>query len=306
MSSSCLRFLDSLTIDCWEAAFSPAPVDPDASMLATLKTGDAVLMAANATGRTPGLNAISACRWDHVGIVWVHEGRPYVIDSGSIRYFDFCTEPLRFGGPATDAWRKVGSGPQMYCLKDFIAAQGEGPLKGSTGKASPAWYYEIIGVRRLSQPLSPESLGAMRAALEAHRLAPYQRDADGPGEMTRAAVDLCDCLGVTRNATERLTTLFCSELVALLYIEAGLLPPSAHLPSAEYVPSDFARDSGGGNNLSSLCCCCWLSWSLGRVCAGGMRNHSSGEPLFLAEETVLRTPVPPHSVACGRGKVARP
>lgn len=91
MTSACLRLTDSLTIGCWEQCFAPSL--RSAGSL-ELKTGDLYLTAANPSGRTPGLNTIGSCRWDHVGLVWVHDdGRVYIIDSGCERYYAATPDP---------------------------------------------------------------------------------------------------------------------------------------------------------------------------------------------------------------------
>jgi len=283
--NSCLAASDAATVRCWEAFFAPPAVDPSG---VDLETGDLILAGANPSGRTPGLNSIGTCRWDHVGVVVVREGVPYVVDSGSTRYYPFCTRPLHFSAarPA-DAWASQQSGPQMYRLSQFVAALAEGPLQHS----SPPWTYERLAVRRLREPLTSEQRGSLLAALEALADVPYERRS---GEMTAGAVDALDCCGVLRNREELRHSLFCSELVAAAFMEAKLLPPSSVRPANEYVPSDFARDRGG--NLSSLCGCCCASWLLGRCLAalgcGELRSHATGE-LLLGAEVLLRTRGPP-------------
>ena len=286
--NACLRLSDSATICCWETFYASRAIDFDSLKL---KTGDLLLGAANPSGRTPGLNTIGTCRWDHVGMVIVHEGTTFVVDSGSTRYYPFCVRPLHFSQYASlEAWSKQASGPQMYKLSQFIEAQGRGPLEHT----SPPWYYERLGIRPLRSPLSDEQIQRLHAALDALSNVPYEQNA---GEMTAGAVDLCGCVGLFKSNKEARDSLFCSELVAAAYMDAGLLPPASVLPANEYVPSDFARDHGG--NLSSLCCCCCFSWCCARTFGVGELRDTEGLPIF-GPEVLLRTHAPPASVMASR------
>lgn len=296
MTSSCLASYDGGTIWCWESCFAPTAVDISE---VSLNTGDLLLAAANPSGRVPGLNAISACRWDHVGIIVMKDGVPYVVDSGGTRYYHFCTRPLHFAAtPPPEAWAKLDSGPQMYPLAKFIEQQGVSPLEGG----SPPWFYERLAVRSLVRPLSDAQIEKMEAAIDQHADVLYQQAGDNAGEMTKAAVDVCwDLCGTMKNSTEHRNSLFCSELTALAYIEAGLLPPSSSKPANEYVPADFAREHG--NNLAAFCCCCPVSWGLGRCGFGELRDAAGG--ISFGPERVLRSVAPPaEAMARGTGSAS--
>ena len=292
--NACLKTTDNLTIGCWETFFAPAATDFD-SLASQLKTGDLYLATADpAGGRIPGQYTISATPWDHVGMIWRHEDKIYVIDSGAFRYYSHLSRrPLHFGdgaAPPDCAWKIDGSGPQMYPLKEFIEEMAKRPLEVKPGK--PSWYYSRIGIRPLAKPLSDGELAKLTASLESMRDAPYQKDEDSPGEMTKAAVDLCDCIGLTYNARESRESLFCSEIVAALYMDAGLIRKD--IPSANYVPGEFSKFHG--NNLSSLCCCCWASYLLGACGVGDMQRAAgsdAGAGRLFAEEFVLKTSGPP-------------
>jgi hypothetical protein len=178
MTDGCLAGCDSLTLCCWErCGFKPTPV-PLAEVAHLLRTGDLLLARANATGRTPGLNAIGTCPWDHTGIVWkdADSGKVYVIDSGSFRYYAHISQrPLHFDRdvPCDPAWSMDADGPQMYELAAFIEAQGKAPLEVHPGKQP--WFYERIGIRRLPSPLNAEQLQKLEAAVKLYRDRPYQR-----------------------------------------------------------------------------------------------------------------------------------
>jgi hypothetical protein len=289
--SSCLAGCDSLTICCWERCYAPTKKSLDA-IASPLKTGDLFIACASPTGRAAGQYAISSSPWDHSGIIWKHDdGELYVIDSGSSRYYkSICRRPLHFGdgaAPADSAWSADGNGPQMYSLRALIEEQGKRPLEVKAGKTP--WYYSRLGVRPLAKPLSGGELQKLRASIESMCDRPYQKDA---GEMTSAAVDLCDCCGLTANKGETRDSLFCSELVAALYKDTGLLP--AQPPASEYVPSDFSAYHGC--NLSALCGCCWLTYALGACGVGDMRraaNSEGGAGKLFAGAIVLKTLHPP-------------
>lgn len=308
MSDGCLAAYDSATIGCWERSCFAGTPQQLSGLLGSLKTGDLFLAAASPAGRTAGLNTIPTCRWDHVGLVWVHEGVPYVIDSGSARYYaSLCRRPLDFGtGSAAGdgdggAWTRQQSGPQMYDLAKFIEAQGQAPLTVKEGAAP--WYYERLGIRSLAEPLTEPQLAALRSAIELYRDRPYQKSGGAAaGEMLRAALDIFECAGVLANRVERRESLFCSELVAALLMDARLLPSSP--PANEYVPSDFARDRGC--NLSALLGGCWVSWALGRCGVGNLRNAQTGAPL-LGREVVLSSlhPKPPPGAPAARSPPPR-
>lgn len=167
-------------------------------------------------------------------------------------------------------------------------AQGKAPLSVPDGKEP--WYYERLGFRSLRKPLSEDQLVALTKSVMTMRDQPYEKES---GEMVNAAVDCCECCcHCTANQQERRESLFCSEFVAALYIDAGLLPPKP--PAGEYVPSDFSRDHGC--NLSSLLCCCWASWVCGRCCGvGDMRSHADHGTKLFGPPMLLQTPIPPRS-----------
>ena len=231
--------------------------------------------------------------------------RRYVIDSGAARYYGFCTRPLHFpedGACDTEAWDPKGTGVQMYPLATFIEEHGRKPLHVMPGKTP--WYYDTIGIRPLATALAPAQQAAMAEAIKQYRDRPYQKDDDNPGEMMNAAIDCCECCWM-KNAEEHRDTLFCSELVAAVYMDVGLLPPAKEsgLPADEYMPSDFSRDHGC--NASSLCCSCLFSWWCGRGCFswGDIRNYSSSNPkgkkqqqLLFQPEIVLESPDAPASL----------
>lgn len=292
----CFTCCDNLTISFWEAACAPTALDFDA-IAPTLRSGDLFIATANSAGRTPGQYMISASPWDHVGMIWVENGEVYVIDSGSARYYaNLCVRPLHFGAgsaPAGSPWTVAGDGLQMYPLRAFIEEVGRRPLEVKPG--TTPWYYSRMGIRRLAVPLTDAELGRLRASIESLAELPYQKEEHGANEATNAAIDVCDCCGLTSNGAESRDSLFCSEFVAAAYMDAGLLPsPPKAQPSCEYVPADFSPYHG--SNLSAPCGCCWLSHALGRCGVGDLRRDrgsDAGPGRLYRDELVLRTRAPP-------------
>lgn len=281
MCLCCLSCYDNCTIGCWDRCFAPKAYDLESCPL-TLKTGDVALFRSCAAGRFAGVNSLGTSPWDHTGIVWVHQGKPYIIDSGSFRYYPICKRPLDFDGTDSEGWDPSGSGPQMYPLAEFLEEQRKAPLQVPEGKRP--WFYDRIGIRPLTRQLSEDELEAMAASIRSMRDMPYEKDS---GQMVSAAVDACDCCGAAKNVEEQRSSLFCSEFVAAIYIDAGLLKKTP--PACEYAPPDFSRDHG--SNCSSFLCCCWLSWCLGRCCGCGDIRRKEGGHLF-GKVVMLNTPTP--------------
>jgi len=155
MCLCCRRLYDGTIINCWEQCFSRTP-QPLSEVSPTLKTGDCLLFRCSPGYRWAGQYMLAASPWDHVGIIWVHEGKPYVIDTAPFRYWDFCFRPLDFGEVPSEEWQK-GGGPQMCLLKDFIKAQeSRGPVdyKGDHHADRGPWHWERLAVRRLQNPLT--------------------------------------------------------------------------------------------------------------------------------------------------------
>lgn len=291
----CLTCCDSMTIATWEHCFMPKPRDID-EVAPQLQSGDLFLATACPAGRLAGQYTIGACPWDHAGIIWREGDEVYIIDSCGSRYFpNIVKRPLYFGdgaAPAGSAWLKEVNGPQMMPLKGFIEATRKGPIEGVDSNPDKIWWNSRMGVRPLAKPLSPSELAKLRASIESMADRPYQKDSDVKGEAINAAVDICDCIGLTANKRESRESLFCSEMVAAAYTDVGLLPQSKF--SSEYVPSDFSPYSG--SNLSGLCGCCCLSHALGHCGIGDIQRIASSEGgagRLFAEEIVLATGEPP-------------
>mmetsp|Transcript_38432 Transcript_38432/g.90718 ORF Transcript_38432/g.90718 Transcript_38432/m.90718 type:complete len:332 (+) Transcript_38432:146-1141(+) len=296
MCLCCRRLYDGTIINCWEQCFSRTP-QPLSEVSPTLKTGDCLLFRCSPGYRWAGQYMLAASPWDHVGIIWVHEGKPYVIDTAPFRYWDFCFRPLDFGEVPSEEWQK-GGGPQMCLLKDFIKAQeSRGPVdyKGDHHADRGPWHWERLAVRRLQNPLTEAEVEKLREFVLEIRDHPWETSEH---ETMFAAIDLpacCEplsrCLAGTdfRSRQGNISSLFCSETVAACYLHLGLLPPDP--PSNEYVPADFSPDHG--SNWAGLSCCCFLSWWLARSkCTADLRNHKHGGPLFQTE-TEIRIPIPP-------------
>ena len=211
-------------------------------------------------------------------------GCAYILDSGSRRYAGaFC--PLMFD-PATrdDAdWLALKSGPQMYSVKDLFASLAAPDEK-------QPFRYTRVAFRRLREPLMAAQQAALDTAIVEMRTQPYERNKD---QLFNAAVDMGACCFA--NTREDTSSLFCSELQAVLFMRMGLLGPSP--VSSEYAPSDFSRDNGC--NASAFLGCCCVSWVLGRCCGGSdLKSAATRRPLF-GSEIPVRICAPQVSEASG-------
>eukprot|EP00041_Stephanoeca_diplocostata_P017230 m.343733 g.343733 ORF g.343733 m.343733 type:complete len:280 (+) comp20634_c2_seq24:472-1311(+) len=242
----CLSCWDCTTITTWKWCCRGKPASLS-SVLPTLKTGDVVLMRANKSGRFTGVSGLSASPWDHSGLIWVHDGVPFVVDSGGWRYFDFSRRPLSFddNDPADDAWKQIPSGPQMYEFEKMLEYQEHSWITNARGSTS--YYYEEIAVRPLKRPLSDTEMQKLAEAIKETRDVPYEKN---KAELSNSLLDCCCCNN--KISAESLNSLFCSELTALSLQGTGRLP--ANPPASEYTPSDYSIYHGC--NCSAPCCCC--------------------------------------------------
>ena len=289
MTTPCLECCDLGTIWCFETCWAGKKID-FASIESSIETGDLLIAGANKTGRVAALNVLETCPWDHTALLYKHDdGTVWAIDSGSSRYYpSLCRRPLYFGEGCTDdaeAWKMDATGIQMYPLRKFIEKMNQTPLCVKPGKTP--WYYNRMAIRKLQKPLSTEQLQKWHDAVMLYRDRPYQGNlkGDDDGEMTRAAIKLGHCCGVMRNTEDHRESLFCSEFVAAVYMDIGVLHPDHHAPADEFVPSDFTTHHGC--NLSGFCCGCPISWTLARCCGiGDMKRYEDGKlngKLFTSE-----------------------
>eukprot|EP00039_Didymoeca_costata_P015411 m.261612 g.261612 ORF g.261612 m.261612 type:complete len:290 (+) comp16219_c0_seq4:125-994(+) len=285
MCTCYLNCLDTCTICCYDCCFAPSPKPVD-DVKSSLSTGDLAIFRSNKSGRYAGTNAASASPWDHVGIVYVHDdGTPYIIDSGSFRYYPFCSRPLDFDNEGSSSWSPTGTGPQMYSLDKYLEAQSTTALGQHLEPPRKPWHYERLGFRMLKDPLTEEQKAAFKKSIEEMRDVPYEQNS---AEMTSAAVDCLDCCGAFRGTEERLDSVFCSEFVAATYIKSGLLPQKP--PSNEYDPAAFSVEHGC--NCASVCGVCWLWWIFGRCCGCGDLYRDDGKKLFKGNVVQVKVPTP--------------
>lgn len=281
MCTCCLSLTGAWVISCWERCFAPADVDLE-SVLPSLKTGDIVLCRSDALGS--GIFSCGTSPWDHVGMVYVPaSGGAYILDSGSLRYAGaFC--PLMFDPASRDdaEWLQLKSGPQMYSISDLFASLAAPDM-------TQPFRYTRVAFRRLRKPLTREQHSTLDAAIVEMRDRPYERN---KGQLFNSAVDVGPCCFA--NTREDMSSLFCSELQAALFMRIGLLGPSP--VSSEYAPSDFSRDNGC--NASSFLGCCCFSWVLGR-CFGvsDLKSAATRRPLFGPEIPVRVAALAPQASA---------
>ena len=173
-----------------------------------LKTGDLVLFSGSSFFSSVIKWAVGG-NWSHVGVVVrlaQFPGRLLLWESTTLADL-----------PDVETGTKQ-AGVQLVYLSERLA--------GYDGK---------FKLRPLDKPVTPE----MAAALDRKRLElrgrPYEQE---KLDLINAAFD--GWFGQSKG--ERLTSLFCSELVAEAYQAMGLLPEPPHgPPSNEYTPRDFAR-----------------------------------------------------------------
>ena len=93
-----------------------------------------------------------------------------------------------------------------------------------------AEYDGEVAVRYLKKPLNDDDLVVLHETRHEHIATPYEEDII---ELVKSAYD-----GPFGHNVEDLSSIFCSELVAMYFKRIGRLPES--VPSNEYTPPDFA------------------------------------------------------------------
>jgi len=175
-----------------------------------MDSGDVLLFAGNRM-----LRWAQCSHWSHIGMVWVKHNE----DGSKQRYV--------FEG-------NYGEGYDGSCLVDL--EQKIRQYKG--GATDVAWRPLPKGT------LTPEVRAKIDGAIEKFKDVPFDHDLR---RGFRAIMDCCMCCESAQEALHgeggKIHAMFCSELVAAVYQEAGLLlsPPNGP-PASEYVPRDFSQD----------------------------------------------------------------
>jgi len=174
-------------------------------------------------------------RWTHVGMVYRPSDNPEILHS----------RDRIFGGQVHESRPMIaqmlvcgemgfrdGHGFELVdmetWIKDFLDKHSHCEDPDSEGT-----FY--AGVRMLENFKRDDAfLKAIQDKIDAFWHRPYELQ-----DITMAAVDLLDCIpGVSVSEMKRDdSSLFCSELVAELYIAGGLLPKKAN--AAEFIPKNF-------------------------------------------------------------------
>ena len=171
---------------------------------ACLKTGDIVLFGGN-KGIGPLIKFLTRSDWSHVGMV--------VKDRNDILLW----ESMKFGKASDVEFNKEVKGVQMTLLSERI--------RKFSGK---------IAIRRLSIDFNEEMDGKLFEFRQKIKGRPYEKNHK---DLLASALDFQ--FFKFDDASEDLSSLFCSELIAETYQELGLL--SSDLSSSEYTPADFAE-----------------------------------------------------------------
>jgi len=86
---------------------------------------------------------------------------------------------------------------------------------------------------KLNKPLSIDQKNQVKRFYDEHKDKKYERSVV---ELVKSVID--DSPIISENEKD-LSTIFCSELTAEIFIKMGLLPPNDVKPSNEYTPSEF-------------------------------------------------------------------
>lgn len=98
----------------------------------------------------------------------------------------------------------------------------------------------LKGIRRLRMARTPEMADILARFVEEHQGKPFNNNL---GQLLRAVANNNTKDDVSKG-------LFCSQLVALAYVQLGLLPEST--VAANYMPSDFAAETIKGGFRGKL------------------------------------------------------
>ena len=170
-----------------------------------LKSGDLVLFSGR-SGFSSSIKWFTNSRWSHIGMVLRHKD----FDSPLI------WESLRLGQLPDVLLGEVRDGVQTLSMDERIEQCSD-----------------AVSVRLLNQPLTDDMVCSLWALHEELQGRPYEQRL---WELVRAVYD-----GPLGDNEEDLTSLFCSELVAVAYQRMNLLPcvSSGGAPSNEYTPAYF-------------------------------------------------------------------
>ncbi|WP_052384164.1 hypothetical protein [Litchfieldella xinjiangensis] len=174
--------------------------------IAQLKSGDLIFFAGSGR-RSALIKRFTRSKWSHIGMVLHLDAFPYPL----------LFESTAQAGAVDIERREIVSGVQIVPLKQRIAA-----------------YPGEVAVRSLDQPPSAQRYAALLSLREELRGRPYERCSK---QLFRSAYD--GPIGTNRCD---LSSIFCSELVALAYQRMGYL--GEEYPPNEYTPHDFSEAGG--------------------------------------------------------------
>lgn len=184
-------------------------LDDTKRLLTELDTGDVLLFSGN--GFFSGLVKMAThSRWSHVAVVVRHQSLPGV--------------PL--------IWQSVSG--EMADVRGFTK---NGVIITDLIRTVEKYYSGYIGLRKLEQPLNDEQLQVLNETFRELDGRPYESGMSGLWELFKSASDS----GWTSPNHEALDHIFCSELIAEVFMRLGFIKKTPTEPSSEYTPLDFSQ-----------------------------------------------------------------
>lgn len=180
-------------------------IDRTLKILSQLDTGDIVLLSGGGFFSSL-VKYFTSSKWSHVGVVLRHKNYP---------------QPL--------IWQSVS-----HEMEDVRGYQQSGVILTDLINTISKYYSNDIGIRKLSHPLSEKDLQIFNKTFEELDGRPYESGLSGYIELYKSAQD-----SWTAPNDEALDRIFCSELVAELYMRLGFIEKTIAAPSSEYTPQDF-------------------------------------------------------------------
>lgn len=181
-------------------------VDDTMRLLAQLNTGDVILLSGDGLFSW-GVKYMTGSEWSHVAVVLRHKSHPNPLMWHSTSH---ATNDVR-------GWSKSGVVPTD--LLETIRLH----------------YTGRIGIRKLAAPLTDAQLRVVNDTFAELDGREYETGLAGAWELVKAWERR-----FTQPNVKNLTHIFCSELVAELYIRLGFLTETLDKPSNEYTQAEFA------------------------------------------------------------------
>lgn len=183
-------------------------IDDTTRLLSQLDTGDVLLFSGNGFFSSL-VKWATGSRWSHVGVVVRQRGN--------------ASNPL--------IWQSVCG--EMNDVRGFAK---NGVVLTELIKTVEQNYSGMIGLRKLVKPLNEKQLATLNETFLELDGRPYESGLSGLWELWKSAQDT-----FTSPNTEALGRIFCSELIAELFMRLGYIEKTPTTPSNEYTPEDLAQ-----------------------------------------------------------------